>query len=82
LAKGARRNREIQAPQPLPQILSADADGACGLGHLPVVSGELLQQILSLTLFEAVAKSTKWTFLLQTPNHRAFFLIVGPRAAQ
>jgi hypothetical protein len=41
LAKDARGNRKIQASQSFPKILAAD--GAGGLGHLPIVAGELLQ---------------------------------------
>ena len=40
--EGPRGNRKIQASQPFPKILSADADGASGLGHLPVMPSEFL----------------------------------------
>src|ERR1051326_4283604 len=42
--EGPHGNRKIQASQPFPEILSADADGASGLGHLPVMPREFLQQ--------------------------------------
>ena len=56
LAKDPRGNSKIQASQSFPQILAADADGAGSLNHLPVVSSELLQQVLSLALLEAIAQ--------------------------
>ena len=45
LASGTCGNNNTQAPQPLPQVLWADADGIRDLGNLPVVSSEVLKQI-------------------------------------
>src|SRR5271169_2010023 len=54
LAKGARRSRKPETAQALPQVLAADADGAGSPAHLPVVLGQLLQQVLPFAFFQAI----------------------------